>query len=55
MKYSKDMVFCVFDVQVYSANSDVAHSPPEQLLMKNQQWPTGDKIRTVLTNANDEV
>jgi len=39
---------------VYSANTDATHTPPEHLVMKNQQWPTGDKVRTVLVNADEE-
>jgi hypothetical protein len=41
-------------ITVYSANTDAVHSPPEQLVMKNQNWPTGDKIRTVLINPSEE-
>lgn len=42
-------------VTVYSSNTDATHSPPDVLVMKNQQWPVmGDKIRTILLNADDE-
>lgn len=42
-------------VTVYSSNTDATHSPPDVLVMKNQQWPiTGDKIRTTLCNSDEE-
>lgn len=43
-------------VTIYSSNTDATHAPPEILVMKNQQWPVkGEKIRTSLTNSDDEV
>ncbi|VDP05994.1 unnamed protein product [Soboliphyme baturini] len=41
-------------VTVWSSNANVTHNPPGDLLMKNQQWPVGDTIRTVLINADDK-
>uniref|UniRef100_A0A915JJW1 Lamin n=1 Tax=Romanomermis culicivorax TaxID=13658 RepID=A0A915JJW1_ROMCU len=43
-------------VTIYSSNTDATHAPPEILVMKNQQWPVkGEKIRTSLTNSDDDV
>lgn len=33
----------------------MTHSPPSDLVMKNQNWPIGDRIRTVLISAEEQV
>lgn len=38
-------------ITVYSADSGEKHQPPSQLVMKNQQWPSGDRVKTVLLDA----
>uniref|UniRef100_A0AAY4CS99 Lamin B2 n=1 Tax=Denticeps clupeoides TaxID=299321 RepID=A0AAY4CS99_9TELE len=43
-------------VTVWSANAGVSHSPPADLLWKNQSsWGTGDNILTTLVNSDGEV
>jgi hypothetical protein len=41
-------------LQIWSSNSNAAHAPPNDLVMKNQQWPTGDSIRSFLVDADGE-
>uniref|UniRef100_A0AAY4CSH8 Lamin B2 n=1 Tax=Denticeps clupeoides TaxID=299321 RepID=A0AAY4CSH8_9TELE len=42
-------------VTVWSANAGVSHSPPADLLWKNQSsWGTGDNILTTLVNSDGE-
>ncbi|MFH4976111.1 hypothetical protein AB6A40_002820 [Gnathostoma spinigerum] len=38
-------------ITVWSADSGEKHAPPTQLLMKNQHWPSGDFIKTVLIDS----
>ncbi|KRY28210.1 Lamin-C [Trichinella spiralis] len=39
---------------VWSANAGVQHNPPSDLVMKNQHWPVGNRIRTSVVNPQDE-
>lgn len=39
-------------ITVYSADSGEKHSPPSQLVMKNQQWPAGDRVKSTLVDAD---
>lgn len=39
-----------FLLQVWSADSGEKSAPPSQLVMKNQQWPAGDHVKTVLVD-----
>ncbi|KHJ44927.1 intermediate filament tail domain protein [Trichuris suis] len=41
-------------VTVWSCNSGVTPNPPTDLVMRNQQWPVGPRIRTTLFNASEE-
>ncbi|CDW59583.1 lamin B1 [Trichuris trichiura] len=41
-------------VTVWSCNSGVTPNPPGDLVMRNQQWPVGPRIRTTLFNASEE-
>lgn len=36
---------------MFSADSGEKHQPPSQLVMKNQQWPSGDRVKSVLVDA----
>ncbi|VDD90284.1 unnamed protein product [Enterobius vermicularis] len=38
-------------ITVFSADSGEKHQPPSQLVMKNQQWPSGDRVKSVLVDA----
>ncbi|VDK50564.1 unnamed protein product [Anisakis simplex] len=38
-------------ITVWSADSGEKSSPPSQLVMKNQQWPAGDHVKTVLVDS----
>jgi len=41
-------------ITVWSTNApNVVHSPPNDLVMKNQNWPVGDRIRTVLITSEE--
>uniref|UniRef100_A0A914HSS4 Lamin n=1 Tax=Globodera rostochiensis TaxID=31243 RepID=A0A914HSS4_GLORO len=42
-------------VTIWSSNSGQEHQPPSNLVMKLQQWPQGDAIRTELLNSDREV
>lgn len=42
----------MFEFQVWSADSGERHSPPSQLVMKNQQWPSGVRVKTTLVDAD---
>ncbi|KHN84864.1 Lamin-1 [Toxocara canis] len=37
-------------ITVWSADSGEKSAPPSQLVMKNQQWPAGDHVKTVLVD-----
>ncbi|VDK69441.1 unnamed protein product [Onchocerca ochengi] len=39
-------------ITVWSADSGEKHTPPSQLVMKNQQWPAGDRVKTSLVDAD---
>ncbi|KRX71177.1 Lamin-C [Trichinella sp. T6] len=39
---------------IWSANAGVQHNPPSDLVMKNQHWPVGNRIRTSVVNPQDE-
>lgn len=39
-------------LKVWSADSGEKHTPPSQLVMKNQQWPAGDRVKTSLVDAD---
>jgi len=42
-------------ITVWSSNApNVQHSPPNDLVMKNQNWPIGDRIRTVLITSEEQ-
>jgi len=42
-------------ITVWSSNApNVIHSPPNDLVMKNQNWPVGDRIRTVLITSDEQ-
>jgi len=42
-------------ITVWSTNApNVIHSPPNDLVMKNQNWPIGDRIRTVLNTSEEQ-
>jgi len=40
---------------VWSSDSGETHAPPSNLVMKNQQWPSGDGLRTQLTDQEGTV
>uniref|UniRef100_A0A0N4Z282 Lamin n=1 Tax=Parastrongyloides trichosuri TaxID=131310 RepID=A0A0N4Z282_PARTI len=42
-------------VTVYSANAGYKHSPPSNLVMKNQEWLLGDGFKLELINSDDDV
>ncbi|VDN00816.1 unnamed protein product [Thelazia callipaeda] len=39
-------------IAVWSADSGEKHTPPSQLVMKNQLWPSGDRVKTTLVDAD---
>uniref|UniRef100_A0A183ECT4 Lamin n=1 Tax=Gongylonema pulchrum TaxID=637853 RepID=A0A183ECT4_9BILA len=39
-------------ITVWSAESGERHVPPSQLVMKNQHWPAGDRVKTTLVDAD---
>ncbi|KRY65285.1 Lamin-C [Trichinella pseudospiralis] len=39
---------------IWSANAGVQHNPPSDLVMKNQHWPVGNRIRSSVVNPQDE-
>jgi chromosome segregation ATPase len=41
-------------VTVWSSNCDQTHSPPSNLVMKDQRWFAGDDMRTVLLDTKGE-
>uniref|UniRef100_A0A4W3HX77 Lamin B2 n=1 Tax=Callorhinchus milii TaxID=7868 RepID=A0A4W3HX77_CALMI len=43
------------EVKIWSADAGKAHSPPTDLLWKNQVWGTGEDIKTILVNSDGEV
>lgn len=46
----------LLELQVWSAEAGVAHSPPSDLLWKSQaSWGTGNHIVTSLINTDGEV
>ncbi len=42
-------------VTVWSSDTNVAHSPPTDVVMKGQTWFTADAMTTILLNNNGEV
>jgi len=40
-------------ITIWSSNTNTVHSPPNDLVMKNQIWPIGDRIRTVLVTSEE--
>uniref|UniRef100_A0A915D0L8 Lamin n=1 Tax=Ditylenchus dipsaci TaxID=166011 RepID=A0A915D0L8_9BILA len=42
-------------ITLWSNNSGQEHSPPQNIVMKNQSWPTSDAIRVELLNDDKEV
>uniref|UniRef100_A0A5S6Q993 LTD domain-containing protein n=1 Tax=Trichuris muris TaxID=70415 RepID=A0A5S6Q993_TRIMR len=52
--HSKLLLKPEMTVTVWSCNSGAAPNPPGDLVMRNQQWPVGQRIRTTLLNVNDE-
>ncbi|XP_040066574.1 lamin Dm0-like [Ixodes scapularis] len=41
-------------ITVWSSDAGAAHSPPSDLVMRNQQWPHGEQMRTALLSADGE-
>jgi len=40
---------------IWSSNApNIVHNPPSDLVMKNQTWPVGDRIRTVLISPEEQ-
>lgn len=42
-------------ITVWSSDSNAAHSPPNDIVMKGQTWFTADAMQTILLNNNGEV
>ncbi|KHN73206.1 Lamin-1 [Toxocara canis] len=42
-------------ITVWSVNSGRKSAPPSQLVMKNQQWPAGDHVKTILVDMEGTV
>ena len=42
-------------ITVWSSDSNAAHSPPNDIVMKGQTWFTSDAMQTTLLNNNGEV
>ncbi|KAG0412265.1 hypothetical protein HPB47_010625 [Ixodes persulcatus] len=40
--------------KVWSSDAGATHSPPSDLVMRNQQWPQGEQMRTALISADGE-
>ncbi|EEC00876.1 lamin, putative [Ixodes scapularis] len=41
-------------ITVWSSDAGATHSPPSDLVMRNQQWPHGEQMRTALLSADGE-
>ncbi|XP_040066427.1 lamin Dm0-like [Ixodes scapularis] len=41
-------------ITVWSSDAGAAHSAPSDLVMRNQQWPHGEQMRTALLSADGE-
>ncbi|XP_040067637.1 lamin Dm0-like, partial [Ixodes scapularis] len=44
----------VTTITVWSSDAGAAHSPPSDLVMRNQQWPHVEQMRTALLSADGE-
>lgn len=42
-------------VTVWSSDSNKAHEPPVNIVMKNSKWTVGNEMKTTLTNPSGEV
>jgi len=44
-----------FGVQVWSSDAEQTHSPPSNLVMKEQTWHLADQMKTTLLDPKGEV
>ena len=42
-------------IQIWSSGANQTHSPPSNLVMKDQSWYSGDEMKTVLLDTKGEV
>ena len=47
-------IACVW-LKVWSSDAEQTHTPPSNLVMKDQTWPLGDDMKTTLVDAKGEV
>jgi len=52
-KYFKNAV--EYDVQIWSSDAEQTHSPPSNLVMKEQTWHLADDMKTTLLDSKGEV
>lgn len=45
----------LFDVQIWSSDAEQTHTPPSNLVMKEQTWPLADDMKTTLVDAKGDV
>lgn len=42
-------------MQIWSSDAEQTHSPPANLVMKEQTWPLADQMKTTLFDTKGEV
>jgi len=46
---------CLMDGQIWSSDAEQTHSPPSNLVMKEQTWHLADDMKTTLLDSKGEV
>lgn len=49
------LMMSIVDLQVWSSDTEQTHSPPSDLVMKDQAWSTGDEIKVTIVDSKGEV